>query len=224
MTERRKHRRHIVEGMGIYAKTLLNAEVEVLDISPSGGSIRGTKRFNIGGEYIFKFEHEYRVISLKGIIVWEKLTGSNKIAEGEAVPIYTAGIEFRDVSTDKAGQLKDFISEKIQELRERRLSGIRIKIRPPEKAVLSCFEACVVKDISLGGMRVETEREPTVEALFPLEVIFAEDENSIRCQGRVAFYHAVSGETPARYSVGVEFMEMIDGDKLRLNRFIGTLP
>ncbi len=224
MTEKRKHHRHIVEGMGVYAKTHFNTEVEVLDISPSGGSIRSTKRFNIGGEYVFKFEHEYRFISLKGVIVWEKLTGSNKIGEGETMPVYTAGIKFKDVSTDKAEQIKELISEKIRELRERRLSGLRLKIHPPEKAVLSCFETCVVKDISLGGMRVETEGEPAVEALFPLEVILAEDEDSIHCQGRVAFYHAVSEETPGRYSVGVEFMEMIDGDKLRLNRFIETLP
>ncbi len=224
MSEKRKHHRHFVEGMGIYARTHFNTEVEVLDISPNGGSIRSTKRFNIGGEYIFKFKHDYRVISLKGIIVWEKLTGSNKIAEGETMPVYTAGIKFKDVSTDKAEQLKEFISEKIRELRERRLSGVRIKIRPPEKAVLSFFETCVVKDISLGGMRVETEVEPTVESLFPLEVILAEDEKSIHCQGRIAFYHAVSEETPGRYSVGVEFMEMFDGDKLRLNRFIETLP
>lgn len=224
MTENRKYQRHDVEGMGIHAKSIFNAEVNVLDISRSGGSIRSTKRFNMGGEYIFKFEHKLGAISIKSVIVWEKLTGSKKIAEGEIMPVYTAGIEFQDVSADKAELLKEFIEDKIQEFREHKLSGIRVKVHGPEKAVLSYLETCVVKNISFGGIRIETGQEPSLETIFPLELILTENKNSIRCSGRVAFYHQIPEETPQRYSVGVEFLDMLDDDKLRLDRFIKTLP
>jgi hypothetical protein len=224
MAEKRKYQRYVVEGMGIFAKTLLNTEVEILDISINGGSVRGTKRFTIGGEYTFKFEHRDKTISTKGIIVWESLTDSEKLAKGETIPIYTAGITFRDVLTDKGKQLKEFIAEKMQEIKEIRLSGVRIKVHPPEKARLCSLETCVVKEISLGGMRVETEREPSVEELFTLELLLPEHGDSIHCKGRVAFYHETSGETAKRYTAGVEFLEIIDEGRLSLMRFVDSLP
>jgi hypothetical protein len=50
MIERRKHRRYVVEGMGIYAKTMFNTAVEVLELSVGGALLRGAQRFLIGCE------------------------------------------------------------------------------------------------------------------------------------------------------------------------------
>ena len=222
MIEKRKHPRYVVEGMGVYARTIFNTEVEILDISVSGGSVRGTKRFVIGSEYTFKFEHKSAAISLKGVIVWEKLSGTRKIKEGEAMPIYTAGIEFRNGIDDKRMEsIKDMLVDKVK---ERKLGGMKIKIQPPEKAVLSYLETCRVRDVSLGGIRIETEQEPSVDTIFHLELILAEEEQPINCKGRIAFYNESREEKRLRFSAGVEFMDMSDKDRSRLGRFIEILP
>lgn len=109
MTDNRKHRRDRLEGLSVYLKNIFNSEIEVLDISAGGAYIRGTKRFNIGGNYVFKFEHKDRVLAVQGTIVWAQLSGSKKISYGETMPIYTMGINFSCVSTDEIEQFKEFI-------------------------------------------------------------------------------------------------------------------
>jgi hypothetical protein len=48
----------------------------------------------MGGEYVFKFDLKERIVSMNGVIVWERLTGTKKISEEEVMPVYTAGIKF----------------------------------------------------------------------------------------------------------------------------------
>jgi len=222
MSEKRELRRYVVEGMGIYAKTMFNTAVEVIELSVSGALIKGAQRFLIGCKYIFKIEHKDTVIPVQGIIVWKKIT-MEKIPEGGVIPVYTAGIEFLDVLTDKAKQLRELLSNKIQELKDRRLSGVRVKILPPEKALMSYMEKCLIQDISLGGLRVETEREPPVDMIFTLELILAKNEIPIYCKGRIAFCREPTENMSKRYSVGVEFRDLLKSDKSRIKRFIEIL-
>jgi hypothetical protein len=226
MTGKRRHPRHLIEGRGIYAKTIFDTEIEVLDISTGGCSFRGPKRFTIGAEYLFKFTLENRLISIKGSIVWEKLTGLKKIAEGESMPIYTAGVRFRDVFTDKAELVQKLIDLTIRELRDRRLSGVRLKIHPPEKALLGHLETCMVRDMSLGGARIETEEEHSAGMIFALELILGknQEDRPIHCNGRVAFCHETPEKMPKLYSVGVEFMDMSEADRMEIIQFIQGLP
>ena len=221
MVGKRKHSRYVVVGMGVFAKTTHKTEVEILDISIGGCSVRGTRRFYMNGEYVFRFELSDRVISMKGSIVWEKMTGVKKISEEEAMPVYTAGIQFKDVLTEKTLELKGFIADK---LKEYRLGSVRIKLHTPEKTVLNYMETCVVKDISLGGIQIEAEQEALVETVFSLELALTEDERPIQCKGRVAFCNETPEKTRQRYSVGVEFMDMGGEDTFRLGEFIESLP
>ncbi len=224
MTKTRRHIRYVVEGMNIRAKTLFNTEVEVLDISTSGASFRGPRRFQMGSEYTFKVEHEDRIISVKGVIVWTKLTGSKRISKEETMPIYTAGMSFSDVTSDRAAEIEKFIGFKIKELRERRLGSVRIKLHEHEKGLLSYLETCVVRDVSLGGMRIETGRESSAGTTFPLELVIPENEHPLHSTGKVAFCHEIPGKIPKRFDSGVEFTEMSDEDSSRLMKFIQTLP
>jgi hypothetical protein len=245
MTEKRKYPRYSVEGMGIHAKSIFNMEVEVLDLCAGGFLLRSERRLSMGIEYTFKFEHKENVVSVKGIVTREKLTGSKKISEEEIMPIYTANVKFRRGLTNDVQQLRDMIDDKVREFKkrgfgdaefknspsekpalprlktiERSLGRVGIKIHEAGNAILSFFETSVVKDISFGGMRIETERELPLETIFPLELIFAESKNPIRCKGRVAFCLKITEKTPQRYRVGVEFIDMSDEDKLILGRYI----
>ncbi len=221
MNENRKHQRHSLEGMGVYAQTLLSKEVEILDISMSGASLKGTKRFDMGHQYSFRFKHKDGTVSVKGLIVWEKISGIEKTGEGETTPIYTAGISFAEVSADTSAKLREFISDNVKLLREQRLSGIRINMHGI-KGILSSPEACRVRDISAGGMRIEMQQEPSLDEAFNLELVLVANEAPIRCKGGIVYYHEMPEGTSGGYSAGVEFISI--EDKTRLEHFIDTLP
>ncbi len=221
MDEKRKHYRHSLEGMGVYAQTVFCKDVEILDISISGASLKGTKRFDMGHKYSFRFKHREHVVSVKGLIVWEKISGIEKTGEGETTPIYTAGISFGEVPPETSALLREFISDNDKLLRERRISGIRINMHGV-KGILSSPEACSVKDISIGGMRIEMQQVSSLDEAFDLELVLAEDEDLIRCKGRIVFYHEKTEGTAGGYSAGVEFVNI--DSKARLERFVDTLP
>jgi c-di-GMP-binding flagellar brake protein YcgR len=224
MIERRKHHRFIVEGMDIFARTIFNAAAEIIDISPTGASIRIPRRLNMGGVYALKFGHMGNYFTIKGAVIWEKLTGSKEFAGGEVMPIYTAGVEFQEIPPDKSQQLRALIAEKMKEIRERRIGGIRVRVAGDNHAVLSCLETCAVKDISLGGMRIETWNEILTGTAFRLELVLRENESSLFCKGKVAFCHKKpQGTKTDRYTVGIEFIEMSAPDGERLRRFADSL-
>ncbi len=249
MTERRRHPRYAAEGMGIYAKSIFNIEVEILDVCGGGFLVRSTRRLSMGSEYTFKLENKEKAISVKGVVAREELTGSKRISEEEVMPVYTATVEFRQglSDPDKVRQLREIIADRIKEFRAlkpdeaggerdavekpvslplktegRRMSKVGIKIHEADYATLSYLETCEVKDISLGGMHIETAQEPSVGTIFPLE-LFAGSENPIRCKGRIASCVKIPEEIRQPYRVGVEFIDMSDDDRLRLSRLIGTL-
>lgn len=222
MNEKRKYPRHILEGMGVYARTVLNQEVEIVDISLSGASVKSGKRFNIGGQYMFRFTHKSSEVSLKGVVVWEKMSGIEKISADEARPIYTAGIEFVQDAQEKTALLKEFIADHLAVIKERRLSGIRVNLRD-EKGILVALKTCTVSDISQGGMRIELDQEPVLDAVLDVELSLSENEKPLRCEGRVVYFHEIPDETSRKYGVGIEFGAMGDAEKNQLDHFIETL-
>jgi hypothetical protein len=224
MNVKRQYPRYLVEGMDISARTIFQTEVDVADISMSGASIHCRKRFNIGCKYLFKFAHKDKVFSIKAVIAWERLAGSERTAGGDVVPLYSAGITFEDLLMDKAEQLREFIADKVSEMREHRLGGVRVRIHPPEKALLSYLETSMVKEISAGGLRLEVSGEPSLDMRFSMEILLSENDHPIRCRGRIAYYHELEKEASKRFSVGVELLEMADNDAARLTHFIEALP
>jgi hypothetical protein len=222
MSEQRQHRRYVVEGMGIYARTMFNTSAEVLELGVGGALIRGAHRFLIGCEYNLKIVHEDTVIPLKGVIVWKKMA-MEKSPEGGMISVDTAGIAFLDVLTDKAAQLTMLLSDKMRELKDRRLSGVRVKIQPAGEAVIDYMEQCLVQDVSLGGLRMVTKVEPPADMVFALEISLAKKEPSIRCTGRIAFCQKAAEKMRKGYIVGVEFRDLSEEDVLRIERFIETL-
>lgn len=220
----RNHDRHDVEGMNVHAKTVLNTEVEILDISISGCSVKSFRRFNIGGQYAFRFDLKDRPLVVKGIVIWEKLTQSKNVSKDEVAPIYSAGIKFLDVFSESGELLRDFIAEKMSDTGDRRLSGIRVRLAHAGKTMLSSIEANTVRILSLGGLSFETRQEIPIGTIIELDLILSESDTSIHCKGKIASSQDLPGFVPRRYEVGMEFVDMLDNDRLLLARFVETLP
>jgi len=213
-----------INGMMMFAN-----EVEILDISIGGISLRADRRMNIGADYSLKIRDKASVIPLKGTVVWSLLSGTKKSPDGGTVPLYTAGMCFQNLSSEKIGEIARFIAEHCQEHHEDDdmycLSGLRFNIRynidAGETALLNYPEGYRVKKISLGGMLIESIHELEIEKRLPMELALPGDA-VITFGGRVASCFLRSHEEPL-YDVGIEFVDMPDSDKERLAEFISAL-
>lgn len=214
-----------INGMMMFAN-----EVEILDMSIGGISLRADRRMNIGTEYSLKIRDKASVIPLKAAVVWSLLSGMKKDPEGRAVPLYTAGMRFTDLSPDRIAELARFIAEHRQDHHTADdmhcVSGLRFNIRyqvdAKEKAVLSFPESCRVKKISLGGMLIESTHEMEAEKRLPMELSLPKNA-PISVQGRVASCLLTKEEEPRLYDVGIEFVDISISDRARLADFINLL-
>jgi hypothetical protein len=219
MADERRHRRLTVEGMDMHAKTMSAIEVEVIDISLSGISINSPKRLNIGCLYTLKIEFKAKVLSIKCSVMWVKLIGNEKCTDGEVLPVYTAGMEFKEVLTDDAIQIMYLLEENIR-IKEDMLNGVKIRIHGHEKAILNYLQTYKVIQISLTGLDIETEQELPEGKAFFVALTLPENEITLYSKGRVTSCKTVSENTLKRYIFSIEFIDMPQKDKLKLKGFI----
>ncbi|HVR71550.1 MAG TPA: PilZ domain-containing protein [Vicinamibacteria bacterium] len=220
MTERERSRRHprfTVEDLG--GHLVFASEVEVLNLSLGGVAIRADRRLDIGAEYTLKLDMGDRFIAMPGVVVWSVLSGIGKAKGGDA-PQYSAGLRFTGVMDEKAQGLIEFIGDN-RIVEEYRLAGLRLEVEAAGKAVLDGLESYRVRLISLSGMLIEADRGLERERVY--DMYFQPPGG-----GRVAFAGRVAscleeGGGPRRYRIGVEFVELADADRQRLERFLSTL-
>ncbi|MEW6587040.1 MAG: PilZ domain-containing protein, partial [Nitrospirota bacterium] len=109
MHDRRPHKRYTVDLLDIRSALIEENDLEIVDISPKGIGIRAKRRLNIGETYTLKIRSRDTVLNLKGVVMWSKISGTRRSPGKDSVPIYTAGLEFVDVSADKRDELVNFI-------------------------------------------------------------------------------------------------------------------
>ena len=229
--EKRRHKRYALDVYDVHSEMLFAKEVKILDISISGISLKADKRMDINREYTLKIRSKEKLLILKGQVIWAILSGNQRGDRGDSIPIYTAGLKFTDIATDKMKEVVDFIEahKRAEDRREDvyQLSGLRLFTRfqiksPEETTLMHCYEGCKVKKISLGGMLTESGNPLEIESTMPMKLMFPQDKE-ITFQGRIASCLPIAGSDPESYDVGVEFLEMSDTDKQILIKFIGNL-
>jgi hypothetical protein len=184
MNERRLHTRFAVEDMDVHTSTVVSTDVEIHDMSPTGVSIICSRSLSIGKEYALKFDVDGGpAVPVRAVVRWEMPMGCRRISPTESVPLYLAGMEFRDVLTDKVAHIIDFLKE-IADVRDKRPKTGRFRIRTQEKAVLDYAETYSVKLISLGGMLIKTKHEMSVQNVFHMELFLPDDDAPIRFRGK----------------------------------------
>ena len=228
MDDKRRFRRFSVDILGISGKMLFANEVEILDISIGGVSLKVDRRLNIGTEYTLKMGNGDQTISLKGEIVWSKISGTKKGTHDDVIPIYAAGMRFSEVGADKADALASFIERVTHSSNEEahRLSGLRFNMRFPvqvsKKAVLDMTEGYAVKKLSLGGMLIRSVDPFEIDERFPMEMALPGGAR-IDFVGRIASCFQVADEDPVRYDIGIEFVDMAADNRASLKEFIFLL-
>jgi hypothetical protein len=230
MKDSRRYKRFSVDILEISGKMVLATYVKVLDISVGGVSFKADRRLNMGSEYTLKMESKGRELLVKGVIVRSSLSDSIKDSRGNIVPIYSAGMKFSDTSEKKLKEIEMFIGSNLRD-EDKKLdlcspSGsrlyLRVIIRDPEKSVLNIEESCKVKNISLGGMCIESEQALEIGSMVPVEILF-DKSRSVRVTVRIASSILNAGNGFAHYEVGAAFVEMTEEDRETLNEFISSL-
>ena len=221
MHDKRLYKRFKLNDLEVSGKMVLATEVKVIDISISGISLKTNRRLNIGCDYTLKLDGNMS-ISLRGNVVWCRLIESRKGPKGEMIPIYSAGMQFKDISNRITTELQYLIdNHKIEEVHvigsSTRLN-IRFYIKDQKKAMLIYPDDYKVKTISLGGMRIECSQHIEIESRIPMEM-FMHDDNTLKFMGRVASSQVIDNKDQ-QYNIGIEFLDLREKDREVLASFI----
>ena len=221
MHDNRRYKRFKLNIREINGKMILVTEVKVIDISISGTSLKVNKQLNIGSDYTLKLEGR-KTISMRGTVVWCSLSGTRKVSQEETTPIYSVGMQFKDMSNERVTELQNLIeSHKIGEVHV--TGGTRLNIRfhitDPDNALLMYPDDFKVNVISLGGMLIECVRSFDIESRIPMEMII-HDDNPVKFVGRVASCRGIDKEGNKQHDIGIDFLDLTEKDQEVLASFI----
>jgi len=221
MQDKRRHKRFTLNVTEVNARMVLATEVNVVDISIGGILLKANRRLNIGSEYALELGAKNRFISLKGAVMWSSLSESRKGTGGEVVPIFRAGMKFRNMSTERITELLNFIEEHKKE--EVHVTGgdrlnVRFHIDDAEKAILNFPAKYEVKVISLGGMLIECTQDFAIGSTIPMSLSLYGDR-LVRVMGRVASCRVIYSDGRKKYAIGIEFLDLTDKDREILAAF-----
>lgn len=203
--------------------TMISAtDVKIVDISLGGISVKADRRLNIGTEYPLKLGDKNKVMSLKGTVIWSSLVGTRKTKSGERIPIYQAGMKFTGLTEKETPELENLIERNKADghppAKGRRIN-IRFHIKMPGKAELHFPENFKVRQISLGGMLIDSDCRMEAGSKMPME-LFPPGSGPVCFDGRVVFCRALSKDKPDTYAAGIEFSNLSEAHQEVLARFI----
>jgi len=218
----RRHKRYGLDLIDVKGKMSLSERVEILDISLGGVFLKVDRRLNPGREYMINLHDKEKTLNVTGIIVRSELSGMESRDNGKSVPIYVAGMQFKDGS---AAQVADFLKAVVQDQKEtaplwgeRRLN-VRFQITDPHKNILFYPVHFKVITISLCGMLIQTDQALDIESKIPMGLSL-NDGTSVNFNGRVVSCHTKEDKGQTYYLTGSEFIDLTDKDKTLLQRFI----
>jgi len=218
-SEKRKHKRYLVAG--VHGNVLYPSDLEVLNISIDGAAVETSKRLDLNREYTLRIKYKGTILNLRGRVVWSVLGYRENKDSKEIIPVYRAGIRFTDTLHEKTNILLNFIEENKIRTFEKRLGGLRFEIVTSEDVKIDYPYKYNVEKISLSGMLVETEYPFELNARFNLQIFL--NSNVLNIVGRIVNCAEIKSESGTKYEVGIEFVEMPDGDRKLLKDFLDTI-
>jgi hypothetical protein len=230
MQENRKNARFSAGDKDVTCRIIFAKTVEIRDISVDGISLKSDKRFEINRGYRIKIEREDEVISLDGVVVWSALNGSIRNANGEIVPIYIAGLRFENIEGEKMVHLKNFVDgHVVGEPMSQRNDGLSALLQDesfhrhvPQDVLPNLPVGYRMKRLNNGGMLVESPHELPVESRVPIE-LSSPGHKPINLMGKVTYCFAERGVgSLQRYDFGIEFIDVSDTDKERIDKLINS--
>jgi len=203
-SENRKFRRYDVDS--VHGRMAYMSDINILNISMDGAAIATTQRLSLDREYALKLNYENSSVTLRGKIVWSVLSHSKALKNGEVVPVYKAGVKFTNVLTDAATNLIAYIEKSRTSDMEKRILGVRFKVRQPDNAMITLPCEYEIRKISLSGMLIVSDAAHEINSEHEMEIQL--DGTPVSVIGRIANLAEVKGEGAVKYDIGVEFISV----------------
>lgn len=110
--DQRKHRRLSVLNMNMQSEIPLARTVAIINISEGGVLVKTDRRLNIGNTYLLKIGYKDNLLFTRAIVKWSFLVQSIEDERGNIVPLYMAGMHFREVSSGNSnGIIESILSD-----------------------------------------------------------------------------------------------------------------
>jgi hypothetical protein len=199
--DKRRFKRYDVEG--IEGTLVLNFEARVLNLSLTGLSLSTQTALRSGTRYTLRVPSRQGELRFHATVRWCRLVGTERNALDEVVPVYHAGLDFRDELDQQARELLSFIESHVVVELERRLAG-RFTVSQDTALEIGARGDFVARRLSRSGMLIETELVPEKDALLKVEV--RHDRHPWEARARVAYVAAREGGEGAE--LGIEFLEL----------------
>ena len=105
-------------------------------------------------------------------------------------------------------------------LNRRRFLRIQAPVMCRPRSALAARAPHEVRDISLGGLRVYSDDPHPLGARLELELVLP-DGALLVFDAEVVWVDPLPGESPARFDVGLRYLELQEGDRDRLQEVLG---
>jgi hypothetical protein len=200
--------------VGVRGKVSFAARAEVINLSVGGIALRTDRRLEIGREHNLVIDGRGFHAELKAVPVWSKPTPA-ALDEEESDPGYAVGLRFVEALAPETWGLAGIFKEK-------RLST-RFRIKARDLVLVDVDDPCEVKLISRSGMLIRAARPFEVEGVYRIEIVPPKPP-PIRLRGRIASQlESLQGHV-ITYDLGVEFLDMSEDCRERLDAFIDSIP
>lgn len=222
----RRHRRFSVDVMDIKGDAVFASEVVICDISITGVSLKTDRVLEMGREYVLRIFDKELDLPVQGTVIWRR---ENEAAGAEKEPghlKYTAGLRFTALKPEYLSSLIAFIEAHLLDehkpVKVNEVSGLRCNIRFPlnvqETAVLNITETYLVKELSLGGLLIDSSNSLDPGTRIHMGMTLSKNMR-LSFLGRVVFCSA-SPDKPSCFEIGIEFIGMPEPDRAALKEFI----
>jgi len=227
--ETRRHRSFKVHDADVSGEMFFSKEVHLIDISVSGIALKVDRQLKVGREYVLNLHAKDEVISVNAEVVRSTLSESKTDSAGNIIPLYLVGMEFKNVSPKRTEEIAEFINDhKIDEVKIDTgciLSGTRLHARvhidSTDNHILDLQTRYKVKVLSIGGMLIDSEQSVSLNDTVQMKISLPEDR-SISFLGRIVSCREIDMD-PERYDIGIEFIEISEEDKRKLQLFLQVI-
>lgn len=217
--EQRRYKRYKVGS--IHGNILYSADFNIVNISLDGAAIETTKRLNIDREYTLKIKSKANILDLRGLVAWSILSHTETKKSGEVVPVYKAGVRFTNVQGGRSGDLLKFIDENKSKTIEKRMLGVRFKVKKADDTIIDHSDEYDIKRISLSGMLIETESLFEVDSHHEMKIYL--DQRGLLVVGCVVNCVEYTIDNIDKYEIGIKFIKMSNEDRSFLKHFLDNV-
>jgi hypothetical protein len=148
---------------------VVSLDARVLNMSLTGLAVETTALLRLGATYWLRLPRGEEELTFQATVAWCHLVRTRRNPDGESVPVYHAGLDFRASLDDRARQILVFLKEHaLMEVGER-LAG-RFSPRHRLAAELSSRYPFEVRRLSLSGMLIETPFAPEIGDQIEMEI------------------------------------------------------